>query len=189
MLYEELLAGAKRDPHGADFTELRLAYTQSTEYDPYSPPDDNTLTALATALDAGDLQGAIDAIGHLLTSRYLDIEAHTYATSVYKQLGDEVKSTYHKLFAEGLVRSIMQSGNGRSYQTAFVVVDVAEEYALLKVLGIDSAPQSLREYGGHHFDVFEIHNAHTGETTETYFNIDLPKLWLDRKLKEADAKQ
>lgn len=192
MEYADLLAAAKRNPATADFTELRLAYARSSEYAPYpfrplekalgaenirSPEHGPyTIPSLEKALDENNMQGAIEAINRILETRYLDRHVHATAAFVYEKIGDEARSTYHRKFAEGLLESIRQSGDGLSYETAFIVIDVREEYLVLGVLDAELIQQSLTEHGGHQFDVLEVRDRRTGQTAAQplYFNIDLP---------------
>jgi len=178
-MYADLLAAAKVNPETVNFKELRLAYVQSPQYAPYTH-DEETRTLLNQALSEENMEMAINLVERLLESYYLDIDAHMIAAVVYGKIGDETKLSYHRKFVKGLLDSIFQSGDGRTFQTAFVVIDVDEEYAVLRILGIQPTMQSLHTFEGHQFDVFQFRNLQTGQTAEIYFNIDFPKGWLDR---------
>lgn len=184
MEYAELLAAAKLNPTAADFTELRLACTKSPEYAPYAIEfmHAKTRKSLEKALDENNMQGAIEAINRILETHYLGIDVHMAAVFVYERMGDEARSTYHRKFAEGLLESIHQSGDGLSYETAFIVIDVREEYAVLEALDAELIQQSLTGHGGHQFDVLEVRDRRTGQTAAQplYFNIDLPRGWQAR---------
>ncbi len=182
MPYSELLGVAKLDPDTVDFKELRSAYAMSPDYAPYAL-DKEGLALLNQAHGEGNAQMMATMAERLLKSNYLDIDAHLAAAAAYKGIGDAVRSSYHAKFWKRLLDSIVASGNGRTCQTAFTVISVAEEYALLKALRIQPVSQSLMDAGGHHFDVFEYVNGQTGETMEMYFNIDLPTAWLGKNVK------
>jgi hypothetical protein len=176
--YEDLLAIAKSNPEAVDFRELRLAYARSPQYHPYSTerwPD----RPLRELLDEKDTEMAIKAINRRLATYYLDIHAHLAAAYVYRRVGDEARSAHHRKCAKGLLDSIFESGDGRTYETAFVVIDVSEEYAVLDVLGLQLAVQSLHEHEGHHFDLLECRDPKTDKSAELYFNIDMCVTWLD----------
>jgi hypothetical protein len=185
MQYETLLGAAKGDPGSVDFTVLRLAYVNSSAYDPYNR-DRKTVDALIESL-AGDAKGqAIPLIHCLLDQHYLDTEAHALAASLYRDMGDKTKAAYHLQFAGAILNSIFSSGNGQSCQSAFVVVDIEEEYAVLKYLGLQPERQSLKEDDGHFYDVFEFHPSKIDQFIEVYFNIDFPKRWLDQQIAQFD---
>ena len=87
---------------------------------------------------------------------------------------------------QDLVDAILASGDGRSYETAFHVINVHEEYTVLRILRLQPAGQSLREHNGSQFDVMEATAPGSDKKIELFFNIDLPKQWLDRKLAKAN---
>ncbi len=98
------------------------------------------------------------------------------AASIYRKTGDKKRSTFHLRFAKGLLDSIFQSGDGQSRETAFRVVDVAEEYTVLRVLGLQSICQMLPGVEGH-FDIFEVLDPTSGQHAAIYFQIDPGKKW------------
>lgn len=90
--------------------------------------------------------------------------------------------------------SILQSGDGRSFETAYQVISIAEEYAILETLNLRPGAQTLCSHGEQHFDVFQCQPASPGvwglpgevrtpcepneasasfEPREIYFNVDL----------------
>lgn len=187
MSYQDLLQAAKRDPGSVNFTDLRLAYARSPGYDPYCV---GAVPAayhgrIRLALRIGDTAGLIVALSALLERQFFDISAHHLAATAYERIGDQVTAANHRKIARGLVGSILQSGNGRSFETAFQVITIAEEYAVLEMLHIKPGSKSLCHHQGHHFDVFQVSPASPderdslpgpidqGQPGELYFNIDL----------------
>src|SRR3972149_11080329 len=180
MDYRELLLSAMQNPEVADFRALRLAYAESPGYDPYDPPAD-VEESVSRALTEGDVEGAVQAIRRELEPDSLDIVTHSMAALAYKRTGDDANAAFHMTFANGLVRSILDSGDGLSFSTAFVVIDVGEEYAVLQLLGLEPVSQSLKADGEHQFDVVECVNPETGENLEIFFNVDIPMRYLQSR--------
>lgn len=181
MTFSDLLAAAQHDPAAADYLALRMAYAASEDYAPYSH-DQEHLDLLRAALPAGDLSGAVDAIRGLLDYNYLDIEAHMAADYVYTQAQEPEKSSYHRTFAKGLIDAIMRSGDGRSFESAFVVISIPEEYLILRLMGFQSQGQRLIQQEGHWFDVLTAQHPQSEGTFDIHFNIDLPKNWLGQNI-------
>jgi hypothetical protein len=181
MTYDDLLDAALQDPASADFQALRTAYAQSKEYAPYVH-DTGHLEALRAALHGDDLPAALDAIEGLLDHNYLDIEAHMAADYIYTRLDDEENSVYHRTFARGLIDAILATGSGRDFATAFAVLSVTEEYTVLRVLGFRPAGQRLVQHEEHWFDILAAQHPSREEPFEVYFNIDLPRHWLQDRL-------
>ena len=182
MTFDNLLAAAQRDPSAADLHALRMAYTRSPDYRPYTH-DTEHLDALRAALRQNDLEAALEAVQHLLNYNYLDIEAHMSADYLYLRQDDADRSAYHRAFAKGLLDAILATGNGRSMESAFIVISVPEEYTVLKVLKLKPAQQALIQHKGHWFDMFDVQHPDTG-SFKLYFNIDLPHNWLQAHMEQ-----
>ena len=177
MTYDELLAAVKADPEGGDYHALRMAYTRTDAYAPYVQDAEN-IEKLRAALTGQDMDAALEAIDELLAQNYLDIEAHMAADYVYTMLEQYDDSAYHRAFARGLIQAILGTGDGRGFETAFIVLTVSEEYTVLRVMGLVPGDQRLVEHAGHWFDILSGRQRDTNEALDLYFNIDLPRGWL-----------
>jgi hypothetical protein len=174
--YRQLLEAAGRDPSQVDFTKLRLAYAASSEYDPNRCERAviEFRRAFGDERNQDQLQQILCACEDLLASEPLSIWGRFFAGIYYTSIGDHKKVAYHRMFGKYLVKSILRSGDGRSYQTAFKVLYVNEEYFLLSyILNLKVKSQELIEWPDHEFDVIKAFDPKTGEPKEVYFNIDL----------------
>jgi hypothetical protein len=180
--YDQLLAEAKRDPETADFTALRMALTESPAYNPYGNPGGGVESrkALGQALQDRDIPKALELIGQKLDSMYLDAEMHLLAASLHKELHQPDEAAYHDLWFNGLMKSLLDSGNGLSFDSPITVISTSEEYIFLRVIGAVPGIQALREHAGHHFDVITARHPRTPEPMEFHFNIDIPFGWLEK---------
>ncbi len=185
MSFHHLLADAQQHPDGTDYHSLRMAYARSPEYAPYTH-DLEGVERLRDALQSGDLEAALLAVGRLLAFNYLDIEAHMAADYVYTMQGDAGRSTYHRTFARGLIDAIGATGDGRSPVTAYIVLNIPEEYTFMRLSGFTPGKQSLVTQNGHEFDMFEVQDPES-QASEVYFNIDLPRQWLEQQMHEPPA--
>lgn len=180
--YEDLLKAAKANPEGADFTKLRMAYVASPLYNPYRPEERSGLAEVAQGLQGKDDEDALKAaraqVESLLEANYLNGEHHLFAAFLCHRLGDKDRERFHQTFMTGLLKSILASGDGRSYETAFRVIAVQEEYALMKALGLKPHRQELHPHEGHFFDVHRLRHPETGEEGAIFFNIDIPYRWM-----------
>lgn len=135
-----------------------------------------------------DEEAALEAVRRTLESNFLDIEAHLLAALIHGRLDETEKAEYHEYFAERLLRSILESGDGRSRQTAFKVINVAEEYAVQGFLGLELRVQALSADQGHHLDEMDVLHPGTGKAATLYFNTDVPHAWLERQMDESPEK-
>jgi hypothetical protein len=74
---------------------------------------------------------------------------------------------------EGLARSIIASGDGRSPETAMVVIDIQEEYDVMGVLGLRSSRQGLTSHEGRPMDQHTVVGA-DGGSFPMFFDVSLP---------------
>ena len=74
---------------------------------------------------------------------YTSMFAHKYLQQTYQILGDTLnKNKYHDI-EFGLLHSIVNSGDGKTCETAWQVVQIEEEYFILDMLGADLQKQSI----------------------------------------------
>jgi hypothetical protein len=179
--YTELLAAAQRSPELADYTALRMAYAASPEYAPYGlvHSDNGLWKAINVALKQDDLAAVVQACNRLLDKYALDLKTHMIATWAHDRLGNSILANHHTQFGQGVLKSLMESGDGLSFETAFVVIDIREEYFILQLLGAEMKVQALAEHQGSWFDIFSVVITKTQQEASIYCNIDLCKTWLN----------
>ncbi len=161
--------------------EQRLAHAASPEYNPYDTKNRDFQKSVNDLLDQGKFPEAIaEAQKGLAVARY-DIDLLVLLAAAYRESGDIANADKTREQWKALVDSILSSGTGRDFATAFQVISVAEEYAVMRVLGLQPDNQSLVEHEGSEFDVMTAKNPRTGTVLELHFNVDLPKKWLNRQ--------
>ena len=177
--YRELLARLKAKDTLVDFTTLRMAYAASPDYVPYGSDADDHRTAMRAALGKRDHERALQEADAALGVDYLDVRTHVVRAYAAEQLGDTTAAVWDRVVAARLVRSIMQSGAG-TVDSPYVVISVAEEYAVLGMNDYERGMQSLSECGTRPCDILEATQRQTHEKRTFYFDISLPKAYLDR---------
>jgi len=123
-----------------DFTELRMAFTETPAYRGvmmavYQP--------LWRTLNARDFEGAVRLADRVLQLNYVEPNAHMVAARAHRELGHEEQAEFHTFVADGLLRSITSIGDGKTVETAYHVIDVSEEYALFRSLSLTLKTQSI----------------------------------------------
>jgi hypothetical protein len=178
--YVALVEQALKAPQECDYTGLRMAYAKTSFYDPYSR-DDTTSAVMMRACIRKEYSDAIRNAKKILARNFLDARARIVASICYLALGDTSRSNFHDAVARGLIRSILESGDGKGFETAFVVIAVPEEYTLMEVLGLKSGKQVLIEHDGASYDLLDAVDINTDDTMTMYFNVDIPMRWVDKK--------
>lgn len=67
--------------------------------------------------------------------------------------------------------TVIASANGTSAQDAYRVSSLAQEYEVLRVLGLESRGQALHVINGQPYDVITAFNPRTQETRDVWFDI------------------
>ena len=154
-----------------DYKALRMASVDSKSAASGQPDDDEYKKAV-DAYNSKKYKAAISAAEKALEEGYLGIDAHMLLAVAYRESGNNEKFDFHKAVYLGLVNSILAGADGKSAKTAYVVIDVAEEYALLRALGLNRGSQALRAEDGHKYDLLTVTDPETNKTREVWFNID-----------------
>ena len=181
--FAALLERAKKSDPTVDFKELRMAYTETPAYSPYGS-DRDTRRMMFAALNAKEFAQAVESAEKILAKNFVEISAHFVSWVAHRELSHADKAEFHKFMFDGLVKSITSSGDGKTAETAFVVISTDEEYTLFNVLGLRATDQALVSQSGHSFDRMTANNPKTNETVVYFFNIDKPFNWLSQSLKK-----
>ena len=177
--YEQLLRLVKQTDSGVNFKEFRLAYADSDEYKPSAEPE--VRSAMFGALSAKDYARAAELAEAILKDRYVDIYGHQVAAVAYRELGDRAQANIHGSLARELVRSIVESGDGQSPESAMQLISEDEESVILQALQLKMVGQELIDVDGHTYDRVDALDSGDGEVT-LYFNLDVPVIKVKQRL-------
>lgn len=78
-----------------------------------------------------------------LQDNYTDPEIHFFLSFVHHLQGNEKEQNLHRSISEGLQKTILESGDGKTPETAYKVNMVTEEYALLRLMRAKTLKQTL----------------------------------------------
>lgn len=171
--YAALLAQLQSGKTGIDYTRLRLSYVDSPE-NKHAKDTSDSEKAMTLALRDKDYAKAIKEADNVLANNYINLNAHFVEFAANQQSGNAQQAEFHRAVFRGLIDSIRSSGDGKSTRTAWVIISVHEEYALLRVLGYQPSGQSLVSDNGHFYDVMKVKKVDDGTEQTFYFNTDIP---------------
>jgi hypothetical protein len=172
--YASLVERVQQGDKTVDFRALRLAYADSPDYSkrPDTSSDKKTMFTSFTAKDYGK---AIKSAEIVLAANYVDMDAHFVEYVAHRELQHSDQAEFHKFVLDGLLRSITSSGDGKTPETALQVIEVHEEYVLLRFMGVGlPESQSLLHQGGHSYDQIKFKDPKSGKDSVLYFNVDIP---------------
>ena len=169
--YDMLLAQLKAGNTAIDFQALRYARAELPGYNPYEALADPTKGDLIRAMGTNDLDGVVTLANQIIERDYTDIDAHGALAAVLERRGQREQAAFELAVANGLLRSIGESGDGMTPETAYVVIGVAEEYSFLGSIGVQVARQSLIQAARGPVDALEVVNPANGERQTVYFDV------------------
>lgn len=177
--YDVLLEKVKQKDPAVNFTELRHAFYESPNYNPYTPM--LTYRPLNAALAQKNYEEVLKIADSVLAKNFVEVNAHMAAQIAYQETGNAERAQFHKFMADGLLNSIKSSVDGKSKEKAFEVISINEEYGLIRSLGLRPIRQAMMEDKGHKYDAITVIDPQTNQESTIYFNIDKPLKWQSRK--------
>ncbi|MDR3527486.1 MAG: DUF4919 domain-containing protein [Rhizomicrobium sp.] len=186
--YEQWVAMAEAGDPATDFTALRKSYTASSKYDGYSSDYRDLRADIWKFAQAKDCKQLLALSQKALKGDYTLIEVHIHRKICLRSMGDAAGTQQEDFVISGLTRSLMGSGDGKSPQTAYVVMTMAEETMVDNFLELDQRQQALINKDGHNYDLIEGTNRDTGKPMAVYFNVDAMFGSLTKMLGGADGK-
>lgn len=154
-----------------DFLVLRNALGWSEDY-VIRCENGRPTKKIVDALNNQQWQLAASIGGRWLNQCPIDLRAHYLTAIAHKNLGNQLAEMNHQQWMEGLMESIMASGDGQGPLSAFVTISVSEEYDALYMFGLRSESQTLVNTSpvcdviravdddGNNMDIYFAPNAH-----------------------------
>ena len=127
-----------------DFDELRTSFGDREDFADRCERGRPARDVFA-AIEQEDWSGVESLAIPWLEACPVDIDIHIAQAVALDELGREEESGHHLLWHKGLVDSILRSGDGRTPETAWVVISIAEEYSILHVFGMSLRGRDLLE--------------------------------------------
>jgi hypothetical protein len=172
--YVALTTKATQGDHSIDFTVLRSLYPFTDQWDPYGNQTAALLDQAAAAAKGRNCTPALEKLDRVLKLDFTIDAAHALRSDCLAATGQESASKIESDIANGLVHSLMDSGDGASEASAYVVVTQREEMDVLanRHLVVKLRQTQIRGSNGHLYDQVQATSAHDGESVETvYFDV------------------
>ena len=179
--YDEMVKKVEGGDLSVNFAELRMKYAASPQYEPEEGSDE--MKDMYGKLNAKDFKGALATANRVLAKQYVNINAHIVASAAYDGLHDDAAAKLHHDIVVGLVTSILDSGAGTSVDTAYKVISIQEEYAVMRVLGLRPGTQSYLQNAKKSYDKMEMVNVRDNSTVTRYFDVTLSDQNMEKSLR------
>ena len=173
--YSALVARAAAHDESVDFRSLRMAYLKSPAFRRASASEqlDGLRRDMVAATQATGGESTVRAKAEqILSIDFTDLQAQKLLRQACALLHDDACADLHHFIEFGLLRSITQSGDGKTCATGWEAVQIKEEYFLLAMMGTTFVGQALVSDGGHPCDAMSVKDEN-GAAQTYYFKIDL----------------
>ena len=160
-----------------DFTRLRAEYPYSENWDFYGNKIDGLMTEAFASQKGKDCIAALDQAEQAIRLDFTLSQAHKIKSDC---LEDRAKSRIESAIADGLEDSLMDSGDGDSEKTAFVVTSMHEEMRAMAKRNIQlrTRTSQVRGSDGHYYDQVQGVSVRSGfgsvsvSGKTVFFNVD-----------------
>lgn len=169
-----------------DFATIRRAYASEPDYNAYAYQlvEKTLITTAMKEWDTGDKAKALTMLLEATETCPLSIELNrriadgcaVLLSNIKDPETKQVLSKIEKRFrtiAEGILKSIVASGDGKTPKTAYKVISIPEEYMTLWYLGLNPKGQILDHIENISCDIMTVENADTGEKSTVYFDVTI----------------
>lgn len=165
--YATLVERAKQSDPELDFSALRKAYTETPTYSGYAISERGPMVK---AVNKSDWAAAKKEAHLLLDQCYLDLEAHYVLLMVAEEEKDVEAAAHHEYMLRGLLVAIRGARDGKSAKTAWPVLNVGEEYAVCRLLGLKVKNRGLVTDESGSYDAMDVVDRDGKEFT-IYFDV------------------
>jgi Domain of unknown function (DUF4919) len=167
--YAHLVAQAEAANPATDFRALRFAWLDSAERRT-APDPAAAQKALHDAASRTDNAAVRDAAQRVIAAHYTDLEAHMMRRLACVALKDDACATHEHFVEFGLLKSILDSGDGKAAATAWHVASIDEEYFVMQIAQVSLKQQALVMQNGRAFDHLTVTTA-DGTDKAMWFDI------------------
>jgi len=168
--YTQLVERAKKGDQTVDFVQLREAFVAWTS-DAKNQGGAPNREAMVAAFKENNYAKAVELAEVVLDYEFVNRGLHLAAEDAYRKLGDEKKANFHRDIAAKLLKALLNTGDGKSAETAYRVMSVREEYIIMHELGTEVSSQGLWSVNNKAFDVLSGTDPKTGKEIRVYFDI------------------
>jgi hypothetical protein len=170
-----------KDKNPAD-DELIMLYYGSAFMKNYNPKkEDKDVGKIAKQMAELDFSGAILEGEKLLKVYPVNARLYMLIGYAYKKIGEKIKSKWYYKRYGAILRIPLNSNTGNSFEQAFLVRSISDEYLILNQKDLELNEQALRYHNQLPYDVLQVQNKSRNNKRATklskkklYFNIYLP---------------
>jgi hypothetical protein len=169
-----------------DYTALRAEYVYSEGWDFYDGKLGSLLDQANLAAKGKDCPTALDKTEQVLKIDFLIDSAHAIRADCLAD-SDRTKSRIEQNIADGLIHSLMDSGDGDRMESAYIVSTLREEMGVLanRHVQIKARQTEVRGSNGRFYDVVQGISIRNGDISAKTVYFDVGSFERGRESKRA----
>ncbi len=171
--YEKILNRFINGDRKINFLDLRMSFTKTSKYNPYEKTLDTISKSMIDLLNEKKYKEAIKLADTILLKEYVDMYAHYACYYAFSALQDTNNATFHEYIMDRLLNSIVESGDGKTPASAFLVISNREIYFLIFIYGFEQKSVSFSTYKGDPIEIHTVYDPKNKDTYELHFNTSL----------------
>ncbi|TAL68884.1 MAG: DUF4919 domain-containing protein [Bacteroidetes bacterium] len=171
--YEYLLKRLKKGDMEINYFDFRMSFTKTRDYKPLNPALDSLRKKMIQNLNSKEYKNAVTLADSILKQEFVDMYAHYTCYYAFSALGDSVNAYYHEFIMDRLLNSIVESGDGKSKESAFLIINSNEEYFFIFIYKLKVIEKTFTNNNGEPIDVFKAVDPETKDSIELFFNTSL----------------
>lgn len=172
----------RQRPDSFDFTAFRGHYSGTPQYDPLAESITNLMIRLSFEIkdkkDSAGSQKLLQDYANLVGDHLANIDVVTLAETLAR---DDVRfgdPEFYLWLRRGIMKSVLQSGDGKTLARAYDVITAGEETRLIAALGIQNPVRAERESAGLFYTIVDYADQKTGAKRSVFINTSVPKSFL-----------
>jgi len=153
--YDKSVTAIKAGVLNIDYKKFRENFVKSGQYKT-AYKSRATMSNLTRELFENRFHSRHDSIivvsKKILDLDYTNVAIHKVLEDTYTVLNDPINAKKHSVIRNGLLKSITDNGDGKSYDTAWSIVNVSEQYFILDALNCTVVNQELIKDNGTYYE-------------------------------------
>jgi len=169
----------------SDYKHLYYGNVFQQYYHPYGMSD--VKKEFSEIFKTANYVKAVEKGKEVLAENPVDIEVTLKMIISYLELEDTLQAKIYGKKYFGFLDVIYASGDGKSLETAYVVISVDDEYRIVGDLGLAVRQQVLiNDCDRLFFEKSGQRKVRRKKIKELYFNVQMPLMYLSKSFKDAD---
>ena len=180
----------KNKPDRFDFMRFRSLYSRTRQYDPVGEKTLDRLNKFAyTALHHQydfERESALNSYKELVSDHLANLAVVMQALSLAREDKRFGNPEFFEWVREGLVKTVVISGDGYTLRGAYDVITMQEEILLFNRLGFQQIDtQAVKEHLIY-YNMHDVKDISTGKTRTVFVNTSIPMRYLEAVEEEAE---